>query len=85
MFTKQNIITANQRVSKNLVKVQDISQENKLKSAKLNLDTLYSIFEMKRMKELVIKDLYTHTHTHTHGIVSGFTTHDVIFKINQKR
>lgn len=83
MFTKQNIITANHRVSRNLVKVQDIPQENKLKFAKLNLDTLYSIFEMKRMKELVTKDI--HTHTHEHGIVSGFTTHDMIFKINQKR
>lgn len=60
MFTKQNIITANQRVSMNLVKVQDIPQENKLKSAKLNLDTLYSIFEMERMKELVTKDIHTH-------------------------
>lgn len=62
MFTKQNIITANHRVSRNLVKVQDIPQENKLKFAKLNLDTLYSIFEMKRMKELVTKDIHTHTH-----------------------
>lgn len=63
MFTKQNIITANHRVSRNLVKVQDIPQENKLKFAKLNLDIVQYFWNEE--DERAGYKRYTHTHMQT--------------------